>query len=56
VDAGDVVVHRVARRFILRRGSLTGCIVNQGYAGGGTRLDSGTIAPGVQRHVQGVMP
>ena len=56
MDAGDVVIHRVARRFILRRGSLTGCIVNQGYAGGGTRLDSGTVTPGVQRRVQGVLP
>jgi type IV secretion system protein VirB9 len=56
VDAGEIVIHRVARRFILRRGSLTGCIVNQGYVGGGTRLDSGTVAPGVERHVQGVMP
>jgi len=56
VDAGDVVIHRVARRFILRRGSLTGCIVNQGYVGGGTRLDSGTVTPSVERRVQGVVP
>ena len=33
MDAGDVIVHRVAKRFILRRGTLTGCIVNQGFAG-----------------------
>jgi type IV secretion system protein VirB9 len=56
VDAGDVVIHRVARRFILRRGNLTGCIVNRGYVGGGTRLDSGTVAPGVERRVQGAVP
>jgi type IV secretion system protein VirB9 len=54
VDAGDVIVHRVARRFILRRGRLTGCIVNQGYSGGGARLDSGTVAPSVERATQGV--
>jgi type IV secretion system protein VirB9 len=53
VDAGEVVIHRVARRFILRRGSLTACIVNQGFAGGGTRLDSGTVTPEVERRVQG---
>lgn len=56
MDAGDVVIHRVARRFVLRRGKLTGCIVNRGYAGGGTRLESGTVAPGVERRVQGSVP
>jgi type IV secretion system protein VirB9 len=49
VDSGDVVIHRVAARFILRRGQLTGCIVNRHFAGGGERLDSGTIAPEVMR-------
>jgi type IV secretion system protein VirB9 len=56
VDAGDVVIHRVARRFVLRRGKLTGCIVNQGYAGGGARLQSGTITPSVERRVHGGVP
>jgi type IV secretion system protein VirB9 len=56
MDAGDVVIHRVARRFILRRGKLTGCIVNQGFSGGGTRLESGTVAPDVERRVQGSAP
>lgn len=49
VEAGDIVIHRVARRLIVRRGGLTGCIVNQGFAGGGERLESGTLAPSVQR-------
>ncbi len=53
VDAGDVIIHRVAQRFILRRGDLTGCVVNRGYAGGGQRLESGTVAPEVERRVQG---
>jgi type IV secretion system protein VirB9 len=56
MDEGDVVIHRVARRFVLRRGKLTGCIVNQGYRGNGTRLESGTVAPAVQRHVMGGAP
>jgi type IV secretion system protein VirB9 len=56
VDAGDVVIHRVARRFILRRGKLTGCVVNRGFAGGGKRLESGTVAPEVERRVQGGVP
>jgi type IV secretion system protein VirB9 len=56
MDAGDVIVHRVAQRFIVRRGKLTGCIVNRGYAGGGARLDSGTVTPEVERRVQGGVP
>jgi type IV secretion system protein VirB9 len=56
MDSGDIIVHRVAKQFILRRGKLTGCIVNEGFIGGGTRLDSGTVAPDVERRVQGGMP
>jgi type IV secretion system protein VirB9 len=56
VDAGDVVIHRVSQRLILRRGKLTGCIVNRGYAGGGKRLESGTVDPNVERRVQGGVP
>jgi type IV secretion system protein VirB9 len=56
MDTGDVIVHRVAKRFILRRGKLTGCILNQGFVGGGARLDSGTVAPEVERRVQGAVP
>lgn len=53
VDAGDVVIHRLAERLILRRGKLTGCIVNKGYVGGGVRLESGTLAPEVTRARKG---
>jgi type IV secretion system protein VirB9 len=56
VDAGDIVIHRVARRFVVRRGKLVGCVVNGGYAGGGKRLESGTVAPEVERRVQGGVP
>jgi type IV secretion system protein VirB9 len=56
VDEGDVVIHRVAQRFILRRGKLTGCVVNRAFAGGGKRLESGTLAPDVERRVQGGVP
>jgi type IV secretion system protein VirB9 len=53
---GDVIVQRIARRFILRRGKLTGCVVNKGFVGGGIRLESGTVSPGVERSVQGAVP
>ena len=53
IDDGDVVIHRVAARFILRRGKLTGCVVNKGFVGGGDRLESGTITPAVTRERKG---
>jgi type IV secretion system protein VirB9 len=56
MDDGDVVIHRIARRFILRRGKLTGCVLNQQFGGGGVRLDSGTVTPGVQRKTRGDTP
>src|SRR5271155_1440948 len=56
MDAGDVVIHRVAARFIVRRGRLTGCIVNKGFAGSGERLESGTIAPDVTRERKAAPP
>jgi type IV secretion system protein VirB9 len=56
IDAGDVVIHRVAERFIVRRGKLTGCVVNKGFAGSGVRLESGTIAPDVVRLRKGATP
>lgn len=56
MDSGDVILHRVAKQLVVRRGKLTGCIVNRGFVGAGTRLDSGTVAPGVVRRVQGGVP
>jgi type IV secretion system protein VirB9 len=56
VEEGDVVIQRVAPRFILRRGKLTGCVVNKAFSGGGERLKSGTIAPDVQRERKGAQP
>jgi type IV secretion system protein VirB9 len=56
VEGGDVIIHRVAHRFILRRGKLTGCVIHQGFVGSGLRLESGTIAPDVERGVAGVVP
>lgn len=52
MDGGDVVIHRVAARFIIRRGRLTGCVVNKGFQGTGQRLDSGTLSPQVERELK----
>jgi type IV secretion system protein VirB9 len=49
VEHGEVVIHRIARRFVVRRGKLTGCIVNRGFDGSGDTLNSGTMAPEIQR-------
>jgi type IV secretion system protein VirB9 len=49
IEAGEIVVQRVARHLIVRRGRLRGCILNQGFTGGGERLESGTVAPSVER-------
>jgi type IV secretion system protein VirB9 len=53
VQAGRIVVQRVTRRLIVRRGKLAGCIVDRAFAGGGERLSSGTIAPNVHRMTRG---
>ncbi len=54
VEADELIVHRVVRRLIVRRGRLVGCIVNQRFAGAGADLGSGTLAPDVRRVTRGV--
>lgn len=49
MEGSDVVIHRVAHQFIVRRGKLVGRIVNRGFSGGGKRLDTGTVSPRVKR-------
>jgi len=56
MDEGDVIVHRVARRFVLRRGNLAGCVVNKAFTGAGDRLKSNTVAGDVQRSTRGARP
>jgi type IV secretion system protein VirB9 len=56
MDGEDVVVHRVVRRLIVRRGRLTGLIVNKGFTGSGERLSSGTLSPAIERVEQGRRP
>jgi type IV secretion system protein VirB9 len=56
IDQGDVLIHRVAPKFIVQRGRLTGCIVNKGFVGSGERLKSGTLAPDVTRERKDVHP
>uniref|UniRef100_C5D065 Conjugal transfer protein TrbG/VirB9/CagX n=1 Tax=Variovorax paradoxus (strain S110) TaxID=543728 RepID=C5D065_VARPS len=56
VDADEVVIHRVARRFVLRRGGLVGCVINRSFVGGGARTPTNTSATGVRRITAGDGP
>ena len=53
MDDGDVILHRVAHRLILRRGKLAGCIVNKGFVGSGERMKSNTTSENVERATKG---
>ncbi len=51
IEADDVVIHRVIRRLVLRRGGLRGCVVNRGLVT--TPLRAGTtISPVVSRDLR----
>jgi type IV secretion system protein VirB9 len=54
VENDEVVIHRVARSFVLRRGKLVSCLQNRAFDGGGERLKSETLVPGVERKTKGV--
>lgn len=56
IDGLDVIVHRVSRRLIVRRGHLTGCIVNRAFGGAGGHVSSGTVTPAVQRVTRSPKP
>lgn len=56
MDDGDVILHRVARRLILRRGNLAACVVNKAFTGSGDQLKSHTVADEVERTTKGVRP
>jgi type IV secretion system protein VirB9 len=56
VEQDELVIHRVARSLILRRGRLAACVVNQAFEGAGHRLPSGTLAPSVVRERKGGTP
>lgn len=56
MDGDEVVIHRVVRQLIVRRGRLVGRIVNKGFTGSGERLESGTVSPTVERLGEGRRP
>jgi type IV secretion system protein VirB9 len=52
VEHDELIIHRIARQFIVRRGALVGCILNRGFAGSGEALDTGTVSPDVERTIR----
>ena len=56
VRSDEVVVQRVVQRLILRRGKLTGCVVNRDFSGSGERLTTHTVSPAVKRETIGAHP
>lgn len=55
-ERGDIVIHRIAQRFNLRRGRETACVVNHAYKGSGEALNSHTLSPEVERSTRWVHP
>jgi len=51
-EGTTAVLHRVAPKFVLRRGRLVGCVENRGYAGSGEWLGNGALDPNDRREVQ----
>jgi type IV secretion system protein VirB9 len=56
VTPDGLTVQRVARRFILRRGALKGCVVNEAFDGSGARLPTETVSTDVHRDTSTVSP
>jgi type IV secretion system protein VirB9 len=53
VERDEVVLHRIARRVVLRSGDLVGCVVNRAYASSAAAPSMHTTAPGVERVMGG---
>jgi type IV secretion system protein VirB9 len=56
MNGDEVVIHRVVRQLVVRRGKLAGKIMNQAFTGVGERLETGTVSPGVERLGEGRRP
>ncbi len=51
-EGTTAVVHRVAPKFVLRRGALVGCVENRGYAGAGRWVASATADTSAVREIR----
>lgn len=48
-----IVVHKVARQFVMRKGNSVACIFNKSYDSYGVTNRTGTTSPGIQRVIKG---
>ena len=54
VEGRDVVVPRMVRKLVLRKGNAVACVVNKSFdINGGKDNTTGTIAPSVERVLKG---
>jgi type IV secretion system protein VirB9 len=56
VEDDAVVVHRLASRFVLRRGKAVACVVNRSFESPSRRAASGTISTEIDRKTRGAEP
>lgn len=56
VEVDTIVVHRLAERFVFRRGGSVGCVVNKSFDPRGVETISGTVDKDVVRIVKGIAP
>lgn len=56
VERDELIVHKVAERFILRRGKLVGCLINRAFDASGVRSGTETVSPDVVRRSVGATP
>lgn len=52
VEGDAMIVHRLAARFVLRRGREVGCVVNRSSLAHGSRASSGTTDPEIRRELR----
>lgn len=55
-EQDELIVHKVAERFILRRGKLTACLINRAFDAVGVRSGTLTVSPQVERRSIGATP
>jgi type IV secretion system protein VirB9 len=56
VEDDTIVVHRLASRFVLRRGAAVACVVNRSFDSPSRRAASGTISTAIARDTRAVEP
>jgi type IV secretion system protein VirB9 len=52
VEEDVIVLHKVARKFVLRKGKLVACVYNRSYDPNGIDNKTGTTVPGVTREIK----